>query len=44
MKTINDLLYLTNKVDLDSYLKSNDDEKFNYFRRILIDDSEDCNF
>ena len=41
MKTIKNLLYLLNEIDLDSYLKSNDDEKFNFIRRILIDDFED---
>ena len=41
MKTKNGLLYVLNKTNLDSYLKTNDDEKFNYNRRKLIDDSED---
>ena len=41
MKTKNDWLYLFNKIDIDTYLESNDDEKFNYFKRILIDEFED---
>ena len=34
------MLNLLNKKDLDSYLKSDDDENFN-IRRILLDDFED---
>ena len=41
MKTIYDLLYLLKKIDLDIYLERNDEEKFNYIIRILIDDFED---
>ena len=40
MKTIMDLFYLLNKIDLDIYLECNDEEKFNYIIRILIDDFE----
>ena len=43
MKTKNNLLYLLNKIDFDSYLEGNDDENFNYIRRILLDDFEDFN-
>ena len=43
MKIINGLLYLLNKLDFDSYLEGNVDEKLNYRRRILIDDFEDFN-
>ena len=32
---------MLNKIDLDIYLKCNDEEKFNYIIRILIDDFED---
>ena len=41
MKKINDLLYLLNKIDLDTYLECNDDEKFNCVRKLLIDDFAD---
>ena len=41
MQTINDLLYLLNKKDLDNYLECNDDEKYNYIRKKLIDDFAD---
>ena len=34
-------MYLLNKIDFDSYLKDNDDGKFNDIRRSLIDDFED---
>ena len=43
MKTKNCLLLILNKLDLDSYLEGNDDEKINFVRRILIDDFEDFN-
>ena len=41
--TRNDFLYLLNKIDFDSYLESNDDEKLNCIRRILLEDFEDSN-
>ena len=41
MKTISDLLYILNKIDLAVNLESNDNEKLNCIRRILIDDFED---
>ena len=34
MKTINELLYLLNKIDLDTYLEYNDDEKYNCQKNI----------
>ena len=41
MKTINELLYLLNKIDLDIYLEYIDDEKSNYIRKVLLDDFAD---
>ena len=41
MKRINDLLYVFNKLDFDSYLEGNDDEKNNYIKRMLKDEFED---
>ena len=43
MKTINDLMYLLNQLDFDSYSEGSDDEKFNYIRKTLIDVFEDFN-
>ena len=43
MKRIHDLLYLINKIDFDSYLEGDDDEKFIYGRKTLIDEFEDFN-
>ena len=41
MKRIYDLLYLLNKIDFHTNLESDDDEKFSYIRRLLIDKFED---
>ena len=38
MKTIKDLFYLLNKINLELYLECTDGEKFNYIMRIPIDD------
>ena len=40
MKTINDLLLLLNKIDLDIFLECKDEENFNCIMRTLIDDFE----
>ena len=36
-------MYFLNKSDFDSYLEGNDDEKFSYIKRMLIDEFEDFN-
>ena len=41
MKRLCNLLYLLNKTDFYTYLESDDDEKFNYIRTILLDKFED---
>ena len=41
MKTINDFLYFLSKIYLDNFLECNDEEKFYYLIRLLIDDFED---
>ena len=43
MKRIYDLLYLLNKIHFYTYLESDDDEKFTYIRKLLIDKFEDFN-
>ena len=43
MKRIYDLLYLLNKIDFYTYLKSDDDDNFNYISTKLVDKFEDFN-
>ena len=42
METIIDLLHLT-KILFETYLEKNDDENFNYIKRLLIDEFEEFN-
>ena len=43
METINDWVYLINKIDFDTHIEGNDDEMFNYNKTMLKDEFEEFN-